>query len=69
MVPFEKMFRDDGDAFASCQVKKVFRNVCFRDPVDGNDRAQIDAMVVSLKASNYNMKQVFAESAAYCMGD
>ncbi len=59
----------NSDAFASCQVEKVFRNVCFRDPVDGNDRGQIDAMVASLKASNYNMKQVFAESAAYCMGD
>ncbi len=57
------------DAFAQCQVKKVFKNVCLRNPVDGADRTQIDNMVTSFRASNYNLKQVFAESAQYCMGD
>jgi hypothetical protein len=56
-------------AFAECQVKKVFRNVCFRDPVDAVDRAQIQGMVGSFKGNNYSMKQVFAEAAVYCMGD
>jgi hypothetical protein len=56
------------EMFASCQVKKVFNNVCLRDPVDGNDRAQVTSMIASFKASSYNLKQVFAESAAYCMG-
>ena len=32
----------NSEAFARCQVKKVFRNVCFRDPVDAADRSQID---------------------------
>ena len=58
----------NSDAFAQCQVKKVFRNVCLREPVDAADRAQIDSMVTSFK-SNYLMKPVFASSAAYCMGD
>ncbi len=58
----------NSDVFASCQVEKVFKNVCFRDPIDSADRAQIDAMVTSFKAS-YSLKQVFAESAVYCMGD
>ncbi|NNF17769.1 MAG: hypothetical protein HKN70_13580 [Gammaproteobacteria bacterium] len=57
------------DAFAQCQVKKVFRNVCFREPSDSADRARIDSMVASLRANNYSLKQVFAESAVYCMGD
>ena len=57
------------DAFAQCQVKKVFKTVCLRDPVDSNDFTKIDAMVSSFKASNYKMKQVFAEAGAYCMGD
>lgn len=57
------------DAFASCQVTKVFKNVCFRDPVDAADRNQIDAMVASFRANGYSMKQVFAESAVYCMGN
>ncbi|MEO7387818.1 MAG: hypothetical protein ABIX37_12840 [Gammaproteobacteria bacterium] len=56
-------------AFARCQVEKVFRNVCLRSPVDGSDRTQIDSMVSSFRTGGYRLKQVFAESAAYCMGD
>lgn len=55
--------------FASCQVRKVFRNVCLRDPVDAADRGQIDTMVSAFQTDGYRMKQVFAESAAYCMGE
>lgn len=57
------------DAFAQCQVKKVFRNVCLRNPEHAGDRAQIDDMVSSLRTSGYNLKRTFAESAVYCMGD
>ncbi len=59
----------NSEAFARCQVKKSFQAVCFRPPGDSADRAQIEAMTASFKASNYNMKQVFAEAAVYCMGD
>jgi hypothetical protein len=52
-------------AFAECQVQKVFRAVCLRDPVDQNDRDQIDLMTTGFR-SGYNLKQVFAESAVYC---
>ncbi|HET7609004.1 MAG TPA: hypothetical protein VFL84_10030 [Gammaproteobacteria bacterium] len=55
-------------AFAQCQVKKVFKAVCLRDPVDANDRNQIDAMTNTFRNA-YNLKQVFAESAGYCMGN
>lgn len=57
------------EAFANCQVEKVFENVCFRPPVDGADRTQVANMVSSFKSNNFNLKQVFAESAVYCMGD
>ena len=57
------------EAFATCQVEKVFKTVCLRSPVDAADRAQINTMVSSFKSSNYDIKQVFAESAVYCMGD
>jgi len=57
------------DAFAKCHVEKVFRNICFRAPVDQGDRDEVDAMVSSFRSSNYRLKQVFAEAAAYCMGD
>jgi hypothetical protein len=56
-------------AFARCQVEKVFRNVCLRPPTDGADRAQVDAMVSSFRSGGYRLKQVFADSASYCMGN
>jgi hypothetical protein len=55
------------DAFASCQIRKVFRAVCLREPEDANDRNQVAQMVTSFK-SGYRMKQTFAEAAVYCMG-
>ena len=57
-------------AFAQCQVEKVFRTVCLRDPVDQPDRDQVTAMTGNFTAGGaYNLKQVFAESAVYCMGN
>jgi hypothetical protein len=57
------------EAFARCQVTKVFENVCLRPPQASDDRDQIDAMVTSFKNNNYNLRRVFAESAVYCMGN
>ena len=57
------------NAFAQCQVKKVFKAVCLRNPVDSADRAEIDTITTSFRSSGYRMKQVFAETAAYCAGD
>lgn len=57
------------DAFARCQVEKVFRNVCFRAPSDSTDRARVDSMVGSFRGNGYKLKRVFAEAATYCMGD
>lgn len=55
--------------FASCQVTKVFKNVCLRDPADAADRNQIDSMVSSLTGNGYRLKQTFAEAASYCIGE
>ncbi|MGQ0383746.1 MAG: hypothetical protein ACT4UP_03540 [Gammaproteobacteria bacterium] len=57
------------DAFASCQVEKVFRNVCLRPPENAADRNRIATMTNSFRASGYRLKQAFADAAAYCMGD
>lgn len=57
----------NSDAFASCQVKKVFTNVCLRDPSDAADRAQVNTMVSSFR-SGYSLRQTFAEAAVYCRG-
>jgi hypothetical protein len=56
------------DAFAQCQVTKVFRAVCLRSPVDQPDRTQIAAMTANFVGA-YNLREVFAESAVYCMDE
>ena len=55
--------------FAQCQVQKVFKAVCLRDAVDQDDRNQVAAMTNTFRNGGYNLKQVFAESAGYCMGN
>lgn len=57
------------NAFAQCQVKKVFRNVCLREPGNADDRDAVDTITALFRADNYNLKTVFAETAVYCMGD
>jgi len=56
------------DAFARCQVEKVFKAVCLRTPVDAGDHAQIGTMIADFRGDNYKLKQVFADSAAFCKG-
>ena len=56
-------------AFASCQVKKVFRAVCLRDAEDDADRFRQDEITAEFRANgSYSLKQVFANSADYCKG-
>jgi hypothetical protein len=55
------------DAFAECQVEKVFRSICFRAPSDG-DKDQFDSTTAGFKTTG-NLKRVFAEVAAHCAGE
>ena len=56
------------EAFASCQVRKVFRAVCLREPEDAADRTAADTITNTFRSSGYRMKQVFADTAVHCMG-
>jgi len=56
-------------AFASCQVNRVFKDVCLRAPNTSADFTQVNSMITSFQAHNYSLRQVFAEGAAYCMGN
>jgi hypothetical protein len=59
----------NSEAFASCQVRKVFRAVCMRDPENATDRGKVDVLVNDFMTSlGYRMKDVFAETAVHCMG-
>lgn len=56
-------------AFAECKVKQVFETVCLHKPTTSADHSQVESMVSSFQGNNYNLKGVFAESAAYCRGE
>ena len=57
------------DAFAQCQVEKVFRAVCLRSPEDTADRTQVTNIILSaFRSSGYRLTNAFAEAAAYCAG-
>jgi len=59
---------ENSQAFASCQVTRVFKDVCLRAPSSTADVNQVTTMITSFQ-SGYNLRQVFAQSAAYCMGN
>ena len=58
----------NSEAFASCQVRKVFRTVCLRDPENAADRTAVDNMTTTFRQTGYRMRQVFADVAVHCMG-
>lgn len=56
-------------AFSTCQVKKAFKEICFRQPANPTERAEVDRIADVFEENNYSMKRVFAEVANYCKGD
>jgi hypothetical protein len=58
---------ESSTAFDSCQVTRVFKTVCLRAPSSGADLTQVSQMMSSFQ-NGHKLRQVFAESAAYCMG-
>jgi hypothetical protein len=55
--------------FARCQVQKVFRQVCFREPADEIERNRVESIATDFEDFGYSMKTVFGKVAAYCMDD
>ena len=58
----------NSQAFAACQVKKVFRAVCLRAPENQTDRDAVNQIINTFRGTGYRMKQVFADAAIHCMG-
>ena len=56
----------NSEAFATCQVEKVFEHVCFREDSTQEDRDAITSITQSFINNGYSMKRVFAEVAEYC---
>jgi hypothetical protein len=62
----------NSDAFAQCQVDKVFESVCLRSPTEfyGQDRTVRNNIVAAFKTTyNYNLREVFTDVAAHCKGN
>lgn len=60
----------NSNAFSRCQVEKVFKAVCFRDSNNyTTDRNEVTAITNDFKNNGYDMKRVFAKTAAYCKGN
>jgi hypothetical protein len=62
----------NSDAFAQCQVDKVFESVCLRGPTEfyDQDRTVRNNIVTAFKTTyNYNLREVFTDVAAHCKGD
>jgi hypothetical protein len=60
----------NSEAFAQCQVEKVFRTVCLRAPSDVADIDQVRLVILpAFKDSGYKLKTAFAEAAAWCAGN
>ena len=57
---------EHSDAFAQCQVVKVFTAVCFRAPLQ-SDQTAIGTIKASFKSKG-SLKQVFQQAAAACPG-
>lgn len=61
------------EQFARCQVEKVFQSVCLRPAGNSVDRAAVNSILTNFKlpfkkSTGYELKRVFAETAAYCKG-
>jgi hypothetical protein len=60
----------NSNAFAQCQVDKIFKAVCLRGPGEffGQDRTVRDNIVTAFKTT-YNMRNAFTDVAAHCKGN
>jgi hypothetical protein len=59
----------NSEAFAQCQVEKVFKTVCFRAPGNDADRTKVGQLLTIYKNNGHHLKEVFAEAAVRCMGE
>ncbi|MCC6631374.1 MAG: hypothetical protein IT482_04850 [Gammaproteobacteria bacterium] len=57
------------DQFARCAVEKVFKTVCLHPAANSADRTKVNDIINVFRGGGYKMKDVFAETAAYCKGN
>ena len=47
----------------------MFKTVCLRPPVNAADRNEVSRVMGIFRGNGYRVKDVFAETAAYCRGN
>ena len=47
----------------------MFQAICLRPPSNAADRSVAAQIIADFQSGGYSMKQVFAETAVYCMGN
>jgi hypothetical protein len=58
------------DAFPKCMAKRVFQKVCLRAPASAQEETAVAEFSQGFaKDGNFNMRNLFAKTAAFCMGD
>jgi hypothetical protein len=60
---------ENTQAFANCQVVKVFQAVCLRAPTSTADQATVATIQSNFTSDGYDLKKVFQQSAASCAGN
>ena len=58
-------------AFSACAVKQVFESVCNKKEKNftAQDKSKVEEIASTFEASNYNYKEIWVESALYCLVD
>lgn len=58
------------DAFDECQVEKIWKRVCLREPADLPERQEVTRIATQeFAANNHDIREAFAAVAEYCMDD
>jgi hypothetical protein len=58
----------DTGAFSDCMAKRTFEYVCAR-PAVSSDNTTLAQLAQSFEAKNYNLKELFEDSAVRCLGN
>jgi hypothetical protein len=56
----------NSEGFSRCQVNKVFKQVCYREPTGKDDLDEVEVIRTNFETNGYDLMDVFAEVAAYC---
>ncbi|MDE3270375.1 MAG: hypothetical protein OYH77_08880 [Pseudomonadota bacterium] len=54
-------------AFSACMATHVYKNVCFSTPESDKEIQARDALAHNFEAEQYNMRKLFADTAAACL--